>query len=478
MSENAPPVIVWFRQDLRLLDNPALDAAANMQQPILPVYVLDDESAGDRRSGEASRWWLHQSLESLNASLDGALLCFKGNAQEIIPRLAKNTGADAVFWNRRYEPWCISRDKVIKSELQQAKISVRSFNGSLLFEPWNVTKADGSPYKVFTPYFRKGCLQNSPEPRRPLPVPEGYELYRERGGEVPGDLDLMPSINWYEGIAERWTPGEEAALQRLDSFLETTLNEYADGRDRPDLPLTSRLSPHLHFGEVSPNTVWHAAKKCADSVTEENLDRFLVELGWREFSYALLYYFPSMVTENLQKKFDRFPWRQDEADLERWQRGTTGYPMVDAGMRELWQTGYMHNRVRMITGSFLVKNLMLDWRAGERWFWDTLVDADQANNIAGWQWVAGSGADAAPYFRIFNPVSQGRKFDPDGEYVRRYVPELAGLPKKYIHAPWEAPANVLDDAGVSLGDNYPGPMVDIKPSRERALAAFKSISGQ
>lgn len=478
MADTQVPVIVWFRQDLRLSDNPALSAAADMKRPVLPVYILDDESAGDRRMGAASRWWLHQSLESLNRSLDGRLLCFRGKADDVLPRLARATKAEAVFWNRCYEPWRIDRDKRIKSRLQKDGVPVRSFNGSLLFEPQNVTKKDGGPYKVFTPFYRNGCLESAPEPRKPMPKPAELRIYDERGGESLEDLDLMPDVPWYEGMAAAWTPGEKGAQGRLGAFLANGLSNYADGRDRPDCALTSRLSPHLHFGEISPNTVWYAAKKQHSKDAAEDLDSFLSELGWREFSYSLLYYFPSMPKENLQKKFDRFPWRDSATDRERWQRGRTGYPIVDAGMRELWETGYMHNRVRMITGSFLVKNLLQDWRHGEAWFWDTLCDADLASNVAGWQWVGGSGADAAPYFRIFNPVTQGKKFDPEGDYVRRFLPALKNLPKKYIHDPWEAPPDVLADAGVELGANYPDPMVDLKASRERALDAFKSISGK
>lgn len=473
------PVIVWFRQDLRLGDNPALNAAAAMGAPILPVYILDDANAGLAKQGAASRWWLHQSLLALNESVDGALLCFEGDADAILPRLAANVGAEAVFWNRCYEPWRIDRDKRIKTQLLQSGLRVRSFNGSLLFEPPNVTKKDGTPYKVFTPFYRKGCLENAEPPRKPTSVPAELNWYQERGGESVDDLRLMPDIHWYDGMAKEWTPGEAGAAARLEHFLAEGLRNYSEGRDRPDQRFVSRLSPHLHFGEISPNAVWHAAKRYeTDDELAEQVDKFHTELGWREFSYHLLYYFPNLPQENLQAKFDRFPWREDDEALETWQRGQTGYPIVDAGMRELWQTGYMHNRVRMIVGSFLVKNLLLDWREGEAWFWDTLVDADLANNSAGWQWIGGCGADAAPYFRIFNPVSQGRKFDPDGNYVRKYVPELSGLSNKFIHAPFEASAAELEAAGVVLGKDYPAPVVELKASRERALAAFKSISGK
>lgn len=472
------PVIVWFRQDLRLSDNPALAAAADMGAPILPVYILDDESAGDFRLGGASRWWLHQSLTALNDDLDGGLLCLEGDAETVLPKVASNVGATAVFWNRCYEPWRIERDKRIKTRLSQAGLKVRSFNGSLLFEPPTVVKDDGTPYKVFTPFYRRGCLENSAPPRKPGTKTEIDDVFRDHGGESVDDLGLMPEIEWYTVMAETWTPGENGAEKRLRTFLDENLGEYSDGRNRPDKPWVSRLSPHLHFGEISPHTVWHAAKELEeDDKLSDDVDKFLSELGWREFSYYLLYYWPSITRDNLQKKFNRFPWRDDDDALKRWQRGQTGIPVVDAGMRELWQTGYMHNRVRMLVGSFLVKNLMLDWRLGEDWFWDTLVDADLASNSASWQWVAGSGADAAPYFRIFNPVTQGERYDPDGEYVRRYVPEIADLPDKYIHQPWTAPAEVLEEAGVTLGEDYPEPLVDLKETRQRALDAFKEISG-
>ncbi len=476
MSTTAP-VIAWFRQDLRLADNPALLAAADEGAPVLPVFILDDGSESGWQLGAASRWWLHQSLQSLDHSLAGKLVILRGDARELLPWLVREVGAAGVFWNRVYEPWCSQRDESIKDDLLHSSTPVRTFNGSLLFDPPNTNKPDGTPYRVFTPFYRKGCLQNGIPPREPLPAPAGLDLYDYAGGISLEELELMPGINWYGEIAETWTPGEEGAHARLDRFLSTAIDNYKDGRDRPDQEYVSRLSPHLRFGEISPNQAWHAVLDGrTPAEVSEDADHFLSELGWREFSYNLLYNEPSMTTRNLQRKFDRFPWRSDAEALSRWQRGETGFPIVDAGMRELWRTGYMHNRPRMIVGSFLVKNLMLHWLEGAAWFWDTLVDADLANNSAGWQWVAGCGADAAPYFRIFNPVTQGKRFDPEGRYVRRYVPELAELPDKHIHAPWEAPPDVLASAGVRLGDNYPKPIVDLKSSRERALAAFKSLS--
>jgi len=476
MSDTGP-AIVWFRQDLRLADNPALAAAAASGAPILPVYILDDDNAGDWRMGAASCWWLHQSLTSLDVSLDGALHVLRGKADALLPKLAASVDASGVFWNRCYEPWRISRDKHIKSVLAADNRPVRSSNGSLLFEPPTVTKGDGTPYKVFTPFYRNGCLKGTAGPRALVDTPADYRLHRVDGDKGIDSLGLLPSIRWYDGIAGHWSPGERGAGERLDDFLVHGIADYRDGRNRPDLPFVSRLSPHLHFGELSPHQAWHAA--CAldgDESLERNVDHFLSELGWREFSHYLLYYWPELPRSNLQKKFNRFPWREDAHELAAWQQGRTGYPMVDAGMRELWRSGYMHNRVRMLTGSFLVKNLLMHWHHGETWFWDTLVDADLANNSASWQWVAGTGADAAPYFRIFNPVTQGKKFDPDGAYVREFVPELARLPNRYIHEPWVAPPNVLRDAGVSLGEDYPLPIVDLKETRERALQAFRSLT--
>ncbi len=468
------PVVVWFRQDLRLADNPALNAAAELGSPVLPVYLLDETSAGNFAMGGASRWWLHRSLHALNESLDGGLVFLKGDAREILLRLVEKTGATAVYWNRCYEPWRVGQDTAIKSALDKAEFAVRSFNASLLFEPEDVRKPDGTPYKVFTPFYRKACLGSAKSPRKPLERPADLAIYECQVGEELSKLGLLPATPWYEDMAAQWQPGEAGAAERLQKFLDAGINNYKEGRNRPDLDNVSRLSPHLHFGEVSPNQVWYAAKDHG-SDNSEDLEHFLSELGWREFSYNLLVNFPGLPTDNLQDKFDEFPWRDDAELLERWQQGRTGIPIVDAGMRELWRSGYMHNRVRMIVASFLVKNLLLDWRLGAAWFWDTLCDADLANNSASWQWVAGCGADAAPYFRIFNPVLQGRKFDPDGVYVRNFVPELDSMPDKYLHNPWEAPTAVLEEAGVALGDDYPYPVVDLKESRERALAAFSGL---
>ena len=469
------PVIVWFRQDLRLADNPALHAAAARGAPVLPVFVHDDEAAGDWQPGAASRWWLRKSLASLDESLDNVLRVFYDEASEIVPRLVAETGASAVYWNRCVEPWRVGRDRVLKSQLQDDGIEVHTFNGGYLFDPAEVRKQDGGPYRVFTPFYRNGCLERSPEPRTPLPAPQNLVL-DTNVVEAHRQFDLiLPAYQWFEGGLRDWHPGEPGAGRALRRFIHEGLANYPEGRDRPDLECVSYLSPHLHFGEVSPHQVRAAVLDATGDVPNESIDKFLSELGWRDFSAHLLLQAPDLPERNLQRKFDRFPWLQDDDALLAWQCGMTGYPIVDAGMRELWRTGYMHNRVRMIAASFLVKNLLQDWRHGERWFWDHLLDADLANNSASWQWVAGCGADAAPYFRIFNPVTQGRKFDPDGVYVRRYVPEIAGLPNRFLHSPWEAPDDVLEASGLELGTNYPSPIVALKQSRERALEAFKSL---
>ena len=463
--------IHWFRQDLRLSDNPALVHAAKIGR-ILPIYILDDETAGKHRMGQASRYWLHHSLIALNESLGGKLSIYRGNPQTILDDILKRLDVDAIFWNRCYEPWRIDRDALIKETIARKNIVVESVNGSLLWEPWAIKKNDGTHYKVFTPFYRKGCLQVS-EPRQPLSTPLGVDYqYDSQKSLSVGQLDLLPTIRWDKQFEPYWNIGEEGAHDRLQEFVNGGLANYKEGRNIPAKPFVSRLSPHIRFGEISPNQVWYLIRSLADN---KDVDHFCSELGWREFSYSQLYNNPELPLKNLQQKFDNFPWIENEKFLRAWQEGRTGVPMVDAGMRELWQTGYMHNRLRMIVGSFLVKNLRLHWHHGERWFWDTLLDADLATNSTGWQWVAGCGADAAPYFRIFNPVTQGQKFDPEGDYIRDYVPELTKLPNKYLFCPWEAPESVLHEAGVNLGETYPHPIVDIKQSRDAALEAFQSL---
>jgi len=359
------PVIVWFRQDLRLADNPALREAYDEERTILPVYILDDDNAGEWAMGEASRWWLHESLKSLNEDLVGKLCFAKGDAAKILPEIIKDSGADSVYWNRCYEPWRIRRDKQIKSDLSDDGINVKSFKGSLLFEPHEAVKEDGDPYKVFTPFYKKGCLQRAPEPREVLAKPQKLKLI-EHSKLSLDDLDLFPDKDWYESIDAEWEPGEKGAQARFREFLDNGLNGYKEGRNHPAQAHVSRLSPYLHYGEISPYQIWHEVQpRMVAENCEKDGGHFLSEIGWREFSNNLLYYFPELPRGNLQKKFDNFPWRDDEEALQRWKHGQTGYPIVDAGMRELWQTGYMHNRVRMIVGSFLVKNLLLHWHHGE-----------------------------------------------------------------------------------------------------------------
>ena len=465
--------LIWLRRDLRLADNSALQAALENGLRPVPVY-LHDTSTGT--GGAASHWWLHHSLDALQRELRSRgsdLLILAGDSRVQLPSLARACNASHVFWNRRYEPAEAAQDAALKAALGDSGIVVQSFAGNLLREPWTLAKRDGTPYRVFTPFYRRGC--KALEVRQPLPVPANLKLDSDTRPDGHDERPILPAFPWFEDEDQRWQPGEQGARAALETFLSSGLDIYAEARDRPDLDGVSRLSPHLHFGEISPHQVRAAVLEHGGGEDDESVDKFFSELGWREFSAHLLYHWPEITDDNLQKKFDRFPWEDDE-DLQRaWQEGATGYPIVDAGMRQLWRTGYMHNRVRMITASFLVKNLLQDWRAGARWFWKSLLDADLANNSASWQWVAGCGADAAPYFRIFNPVTQGRKFDARGDYVRQYVPELGRLPDRYVHCPWEAPDHVLESAGVSLGKDYPRPIVDLAKSRERALDAFNSL---
>ncbi len=471
------PVIYWFRQDLRLQDNPALQAAQATGAPIIPLYILDDAAAGDWPLGGASRVWLHHSLQALNASLGRHLVVRKGPAQAVLGQLIAEHGVSGVYWNRCYEPAAKTRDEGIKTWLRGQGLAAHSFNGALLWEPWEVLKDDGTPYQVFTPFYRKGCLQRAGAPRRPVTTELPVHCYTvpDRGGV--DDLTLLPHIGWDKDVIADWQPGEVGAQARLQEFVDQGLQSYKDGRNLPAKPFVSRLSPHLHWGEISPQTAWHMAQDAALAQGwEQGVDTFHSELGWREFSHSLLYYSPALPTDPIQAKFSQFPWQQpDPVVLQAWQRGQTGYPIVDAGMRELWQTGYMHNRVRMIVASFLVKHLLIHWHEGARWFWDCLFDASLANNSASWQWVAGCGADAAPYFRIFNPITQGEKFDPDGAYICRFVPELAHYPDALIHQPWQAPLLVQKGAGCLIGRDYPAPIIDHTFARNRALAALQSI---
>ena len=466
--------IVWFRRDLRLADNPALAAALADHDRILPVYVHAPEEEAAWQPGAAGRWWLHHALADLAAQLDGRLLIRPGPSLPALRELVELSGADAVYWNRLYDPATLTRDTSLKEALRADGVTVASSNAALLFEPWEVQNKQGAAYRVFTPFWKRLLEFGLPQAATDSGTVQGRLVSARRfaglGGMALDELGLLPDIAWYQGIAAAWHPTREGAEARLDEFLATGLRHYAHGRDLPDRDQVSRLSPYLHFGQLGPREIVAACRSGGHAAAE-----FLRELGWREFAHHLLFHFPHTVDAPLDERFAGFPWREDDAALRAWQQGRTGIPLVDAGMRQLWASGWMHNRVRMIAASFLTKNLLLRWRAGACWFWDTLVDADLANNSLGWQWVAGCGADAAPYFRVFNPVAQGERFDPLGGYVRHWVPELARLPAKWIHRPWEAPADVLGEAGVVLGEDYPRPIVDLKASRQRALDAWARV---
>ncbi len=477
-AANAAPIIVWFRQDLRVEDNPALSAAADSGAPVIPLYIWSPEEEGDWEPGGASRWWLYYSLSELEAKLaklGSPLVVKRGYCLSVLRDFVKEVGAHAVFWNRRYEPATVVRDKNIKGALVNDGIDARSFNANLLFEPWQVLNSKNEPYKVFTAYHKAATSLVSPP--APVDAPRKLKAPQKNIQRVSiADLMLLPRINWTKGLEETWQPGEKGAKRNLAEFLSEFVDDYDKARDLPSVVGTSRLSPHLHFGEISPRTIWHAVKESQKSARgRDSRNTYLKELVWREFAYHLLFHFPLTTNAPLRTEFERFPWRNDEQLLKLWQQGKTGYPLVDAGMRELWHTGWMHNRVRMIVASFLVKDLLLPWQQGAQWFWDTLVDADLANNTLGWQWSAGCGADAAPYFRIFNPVLQSKKFDPDGEYIKRWVPELKNLPKPWFHNPWQAPAEVLKAHKIELGKTYPLPVVDHSFARDRALEAFKQL---
>jgi deoxyribodipyrimidine photo-lyase len=469
--------IYWIRQDLRLNDNPALNASVK-NGAIIPIYIVDEKNPGEHIIGDASKIWLYYSLQELNRQFDNKLIFSIGDPEEILSDLCKSEQINKIFWNRVYEPWGISRDKKIKENMKKEGVEINSFNGSLLWEPWQVLKNDGTPYRVFTPYYRRGCL-NANEPRRPLEKPKEINYFEVKNFKslTINQLNLLPKHSWKEKIINSWKIGEKAANARLDEFIENGLNDYKEGRNFPSKKNVSRLSPHLHWGEISPNTVWFKVWDLNQLGIkhQQDTDTFLSEMGWREFSNYLLFYFPELPRKNLQKKFDNFSWDDNPLFLKAWKEGKTGYPIIDAGMRELYSTGYMHNRLRMIVGSFLVKNLLLHWHEGEKWFWNCLVDANLASNSSGWQWIAGCGADAAPYFRIFNPVTQGLRFDANGDYIRKFVPEISLLPNKFLFNPWEAPAEILEKANLKLGDNYPKPVVDIKESRQKALAAFAKL---
>ncbi|MCF6765032.1 DNA photolyase family protein [Thiotrichales bacterium 19S3-7] len=466
-------VIVWIRQDLRLSDNPALSNAMKHDE-VLPIYIDDTVHANEFRLGEASKVWLYYSLKKFNQVLDNKISFYQGDPLRILTQLITAYPIKKILWNRCYEPWQIKRDQLIKSKLTALGCEVYTYNGFLLWEPWCVLKKDHTPYHVFTAYYQKGAL-NAKSPRLLIDKPnlETSKLIKDnKYSQSLDQLKFLPKIKWYADVIKHWKVGEDHALSQLNDFLSDKLKSYKQSRDFPSLDATSKLSAALHFGEISVHTLWHRAKDCEES---DGKAHFLKELAWREFAYHLLFYFNELPKQNWQKKFNEFPWSKDAERLNAWQRGQTGIPIVDAGMRQLWHTGHMHNRVRMICASFLIKNCMIDWREGQHWFWQCLFDADLANNSASWQWVAGCGFDAAPYFRIFNPVLQAEKFDPKGQYLKKYLPELNLMPIKYIYAPWLAPKEILTQANVELGKTYPYPIVDLKLSREMALEAYKQL---
>lgn len=470
---------MWFRRDLRLDDNPALAAAVEAAGPnVICLYILEDLPKG-RAIGGASNWWLDKSLRSLRKqieSLGGDLILRRGDAKSVFDDVIAESGAKAVLWNRRYDGVGRDVDTDLKAHFKSQNITVESFNGTVLTEPWTQTTGSGGYYKVYSPYWRSVQANYEAPPAAPSPVVlKAPDLSSE-------DLDnwqLHPSNpDWSTGFSGPWQPGEDGAKQRLIDFLDGPVSAYKDDRNRPDIETgTSGLSPHLAFGEISPAQIWRATKDRMHAVTvdDKGAHTFLSEIAWRDFSYVLLFHNRDLASENFKPDFDLMPWRDDAVQLRAWQKGQTGYPIVDAGMRQLWHTGWMHNRVRMIVASFLTKHLLIHWRHGEDWFWDTLVDADPASNSASWQWTAGSGADAAPYFRVFNPITQGEKFDETGDYVRKWCPELARLPRKYLYQPWEASPLILQEAGITLGETYPHPIVAHKEGRERALAAYETL---
>jgi deoxyribodipyrimidine photo-lyase len=477
-SPSEAPALLWLRRDLRLSDHPALAAAVEAGAPIVPVYILDDETPGEWQLGGASRWWLAQSLRSLAKSLRGKgsrLILRCGCTDTVLAELIAETGAKSVYFTRGYEPYQRELEDRLKPVFARFDVEGRSFTGHILFEPERLLNKSGEPFRVFTPFSKAAAAISAAQTPLPAPslLPSPSAWPASDGLE---SLGLEPSRpDWAAEIRAAWACGEEAAQERLRQFIEGRLANYADRRNFPGEEATSRLSPHLAFGEISPRQIWQAVQFAAEAGHPEMAEPYLREIMWREFSYHVLFHFPALPKKPFRPEFGAFPWHRNNEALRAWRKGKTGYPIVDAGMRQLWRAGWMHNRVRMIAASFFVKHLLLPWQAGEAWFWDTLVDADLANNAASWQWVAGSGADAAPYFRIFNPVLQGLKFDPEGEYIRAFCPELAKLPAQAIHKPWEAEPHLLAEAGVKLGETYPRPIVDHDAARQRALAAFASI---
>jgi len=458
--------IVWFRNDLRIKDNSALYNAVKSGE-ILAIYIYDNNDY----IGQASKYWLHNSLKSLNENLNNKLNIYSGEPLQILNNLIIKFNITNIYWNRCYDPYTIKRDSEIKTKLTEQKIQVKSYNGTLLYEPWEIKKDDGDFYKIFTPFYKR-CITHFLRPTPPLKNQIPKKNILDNDSLNINDLKLLPKVNWYKKFNVIWDISEKSAHKKLDDFIKNKLSSYKNGRDFPALNNISELSPYLHFGQISPQQIFH---KIDNLRKNEQTEHFIRELMWREFSYYQLYHQPKITNQNLRPQFDNFDWVNNDKLLQSWQQGKTGIPIVDAGMRQLWQTGYMHNRVRMIVGSFLVKNLRLHWKYGAEWFYDKLLDADIASNSLSWQWVAGTGIDSSPYFRIFNPITQSQKFDKDGEYIRKYVPEISQLPNKYLFEPHTAPDSILKKCNIKLGETYPIPIVDLKKSRKKALECFKKL---
>ncbi|MGE7215314.1 cryptochrome/photolyase family protein [Priestia koreensis] len=472
-------IIVLFRKDFRITDNPALTQAGH-DGTVAPIYIYDEHYDGDWSLGGASKWWLHYALEDLTNSLqnlEAPLHIYKGNTIDILKKMVQSEEIDALYFNKRYEPHVMEQDEQLIKEMKEINIDVQTFEGHLILPPLETTKENGDPYKVFTPFYKSFRQKEVRKATKKIRSLKSFHL--DKDSLKADELSLLPTINWTSGMEAKWDVSEKGAWETFKHFVKHRLRNYEDGRDVPAEESISNLSPYLAFGQISSRYIYQYLLEKSESLQSANVEKqisaFLRQLVWREFSYHLLYFFPHTVRKPLNEKFTHFKWKQSKQDFKAWTKGKTGYPLVDAGMRELWETGVMHNRVRMVAASFLVKHLLLPWQKGSEWFWDTLVDADLANNTMGWQWVAGSGADAAPYFRIFNPTTQAERFDEDGEYIKKWIPELAKLPTKYIHKPWEASDEILKKAEVSLGKNYPKPIVDHKSARERALEHYDEI---
>ena len=476
--------IYWLRREFRFRDNPALYHALANNDRVAVVYIYCPEEEQPWAPGAASRWWLHHSLQNFGQQLEdrgGMLILRQGPSLQTLKQICAELDSQTVYWNRLYEPAIVARDKFVKKTLTDDGIQVKTFNAALLKEPWNATKKDGEAYKVYTPFSKQYFA--SDDLSTPLEPPEDFARTCTTLSSLQlKQLGITPSGHWTEKLSQYWLPGETAALNQLQSFLQHNVLDYPVERDIPSIDGVSKLSPYLHFGEISPRQIWHevlfSAAHFADNghhAAHTLCVTYLKQLVWRDFAHHMLFHFPHTTERPFRQQFEHFQWDQNISLLNAWQRGDTGIPLVDAGMRELWQTGWMHNRVRMIVASLLTKNGLVNWLEGARWFWDTLVDASLANNTMGWQWTAGCGVDAAPYFRIFSPVRQGQRFDPEGEYVKQWLPELSDVPRKFIHEPWNTPDSVRVQCNFKPGKNYPLPVVDLSAGRGESLARFKAL---